>query len=281
MADSLPVRPVPPIEVAELFPEMHEQLIALLSGLTEDEWGRATACPGWAVKDVALHLLGVNLGNLSVQRDGFVDPWWASAGEDVVASLNAWNERWVVAARLLSPRLLCELLRVTGEAASRYFAGLDPAAPGPVVWWAGPDPAPMWLHVAREYTERWVHQQQIRDAVGRPGLKERRYLAPILAAFVHALPRALRSVPAAEGTVVRLVIAGDAGGRWIAVRDADRWLLGEDAGQEAAATVTVDQDVAWRLWTRSMTPDEAMPPIRTEGEPELTARVLEMVSIMA
>lgn len=27
----------------------------------------------------------------------------------------------------------------------------------------------MWLDAAREYTEFWVHQQQIRDATGRPG----------------------------------------------------------------------------------------------------------------
>ena len=46
--------------------------------------------------------------------------------------------------------------------------------------WAGPEPAPIWLHVAREYTERWVHQQHIRDAVGRPGLNERRWLGPVL-----------------------------------------------------------------------------------------------------
>jgi hypothetical protein len=32
----------------------------------------------------------------------------------------------------------------------------------------------MWLDIARDYTERWVHDQQIRDAVGRARLKDRR-----------------------------------------------------------------------------------------------------------
>jgi hypothetical protein len=126
-----------------------------------------------------------------------------------------------------------------------------------------------------------VHQQQIRDAVGRPGLKEPRYLGPVLQAFVHALPWALHPAPAPEGTVVRLIVAGDAGGRWVAVRDRDRWLLGEDIGQTAAATVAFAQDVAWRLWTRGITIDDAQPPVRAEGDPALTARVLEMVSIIA
>ncbi len=32
-----------------------------------------------------------------------------------------------------------------------------------------PWPAPVWLDLAREHTEGRTHQQQIRDAVGRPG----------------------------------------------------------------------------------------------------------------
>ncbi|HEX3202686.1 MAG TPA: hypothetical protein VHW42_12245 [Actinomycetes bacterium] len=49
-----------------------------------------------------------------------------------------------------------------------------PGRPGPVrgrdpVSWVGPDPAPNWLDVAREYSERWTHQQQIRDAAEIPG----------------------------------------------------------------------------------------------------------------
>jgi hypothetical protein len=58
------------------------------------------------------------------------------------------------------------------------------------VSWVGPDPVPNWLDVAREYTERWTHQQQARDAVGMPGLREPTFMAPVLATFVHALPQA-------------------------------------------------------------------------------------------
>lgn len=41
---------------------------------------------------------------------------------------------------------------------------------GPVEWATGSDPAPAWLDIAREYMERYIHQRQIRDATGRPGL---------------------------------------------------------------------------------------------------------------
>jgi hypothetical protein len=59
-----------------------------------------------------------------------------------------------------------------------------------------PDRAAL-LELAREYTERWLHQQHIRDAVGAPGQTDPRFLAPVLATFAHAFPVALRRVTAA------------------------------------------------------------------------------------
>jgi len=267
--------------VIDLFPQLQKHLLSLLSGLTDDEWNLPTVCPDWSVRDVALHMLGVDLGNLAGRRDRFQDPWWKTASGDTVDDLAVFNQNWVVAARRISPRLLCELLTVTGDAISKYHADVDLSATGQSVWWVGPEPAPVWLDIAREYTERWVHQQQIRDAVGQPGLTEPHYLAPVIATFVHALPRALHAVSAPAGTVVRLVVTGEAGGRWIAVRGSDRWALGQDAGSPASATVTLDQDVAWRLWTRGISLDNARPRIETAGNPELAARALEMVSIIA
>lgn len=270
-----------PLDVRDLFPELQGHLIALVSALSDEEWTHPTACPGWSVQDVTLHLLGVDLGYLSGRRDRYQDPWWRDVTGDTVADLAVFNENWVRAARRLSPRLLCELLAVTGEALSRYHATLDLAALGQPVWWVGPGPAPVWLDIAREYTERWVHQQQIRDAVKQPGLKEPRFLGPVIATFVHALPRALHGAWAPTGTAVRLIVEGDAGGSWIAVRTQDRWFLGIHSGEEAHATVALDGDVAWRLWTRGLSPESVWHQLRASGNPELTARVLEMVSIIA
>ncbi|HLI07692.1 MAG TPA: maleylpyruvate isomerase N-terminal domain-containing protein [Ktedonobacteraceae bacterium] len=42
----------------QLFPAERKQLLLLLSQLDESEWHRPTICPGWTVKDIALHLLG-------------------------------------------------------------------------------------------------------------------------------------------------------------------------------------------------------------------------------
>ncbi len=85
----------------------------------------------------------------------------------LVAAIDRQNAVWVTGARRISPRLLIELLEMTGELTEAYFTSLDMTALGMPVDWAGPEPAPVWLDVAREYTERWVHQQHIRDAVGK------------------------------------------------------------------------------------------------------------------
>ena len=90
------------------------------------------------------------------------------------------------------------------------------------VSWIRLDPVPNWLEVARQYTERWTHHQQIRDAVGVPGLEEPAFEAPVLATFVQALPRAFTDVPASVGTTVEVVIAGEAGGCWVLTRTQPR-----------------------------------------------------------
>ena len=69
-------------------------------------------------------------------------------------------------------------LEIDRRADQRAPSVARPHATDPVVIWAGSDPAPMWLRVAREYTERWHHQQQIREALGRAFLTEPQWFAP-------------------------------------------------------------------------------------------------------
>jgi uncharacterized protein (TIGR03083 family) len=270
-----------PVLVADLFPEVLEALLELLSGLSAAEWNKGTACSGWSVKGVALHLLGGEIGNLSRRRDGHVLKASGQGWKELVTMLNDWNQDWVHAARRISPRLLGDLLEFTGTQMNDYFRNLDPFAMGSPVVWAGSEPAPVWLDIARELTERWHHQQHIRDAVGQPGLKEPRYLTPVLASFVRAMPRAYHGVSAPEGTSVVLTIAGEAGGNWSLLRRSGEWHLYQGKAEKPNAEVIVDQDIAWRLWTRGLSRSAAEAEMAFGGEQKLGMPVLEMVSIIA
>jgi uncharacterized protein (TIGR03083 family) len=270
-----------PIIVAHLFPEMLDNLVRLLSSLSITEWTRSTACEGWSVKDVALHLLGVEIGNLSRKRDHFSTPNKSIEDQDLVSFVNDLNETWVQATQRISPRLLCDLVQLTGNQACDYFQSLDPHALGGPVSWAGPDPAPVWPDLTREYTERWHHQQHIRDAVGRPGMKEPPFFGPVLDTFVRALPHTYRDVVAAEGTCFVLTLSGPAGGQWTLRRKDGRWALYQDAAPQPEAEVVIDQDDAWRLFTRGLSPHEAQAKVKISGDRRLGVRVLDMVSIIA
>lgn len=274
------------IETLHLFPGEREALLELLQSLTADEWEAPTVCPGWSVKDVAGHLLGDDVGRLSRGRDGFANPDFATGLDlstlpGLIAAIDRQNALWVEGMRRVSPRLLIAFLRQTGEETFAWFSTLDLSAIGGPVDWVGPEPAPIWLDVAREYTERWVHQQHIRDAVRRPGLKERQWFAPVLAAFVLALPRALAGIDAADRASVRLVITGDAGGAWTARREADAWRIAHEAVGDADAEVELDAETAWRLFTRGIRRDDVRRVARVKGDPRLGAAVFDMVSILA
>ena len=82
-----------------------------------------------------------------------------------VQLLDEKNQRWVEAARGLSAPVIIDLLRWSGNQFDRYVGPVDLDEPSSVIW-SGPEPTPRWFDLARDFTERWVHQQQIRD--GRP-----------------------------------------------------------------------------------------------------------------
>lgn len=271
-----------PVLTAHLLPGLLDNLIDVLASLAPEEWELPTPCPGWSVHDLASHLLAGDVGQLSMGRDGF-EAGMVDAGEwpDVVAAINSLNERWVEAMRRVSPQLLIDLLRSTGEQANHYLQSLDPYAVGPVVSWAGPEPSPMWLHIAREYTERWHHQQQLREAAAKPLLLEPEWFAPVLATFVHGLPRSFSMVDAPPGMSVRVAISGPSGGVWLVTCTDAAWVLCKDEPVTADAHVTIDEIDAWKMFTKGIDGDSLASRVLIEGDQALASPVLATVSIIA
>ena len=270
-----------PILVADLLPEILDHLLRLLESLDQEDWSKPTICLGWSVKDVALHLLGVEVGNLSRRRDRHSLGSSVSGWDEIVSFVNQWNQEWVRVSRRISVPLLIDLLKTTGTQMCEHFRSMDPYAVGGAVSWTGSDPRPVWLDVAREYTERWHHQQHIRDAVDRPDLKQPRYLTPVLSTFARALPQAFRTSEAPEGTIVTLTILGDSGGRWSVQREDQAWCLYRGASEHPEAEVSLHEDIAWRLFTRGISREQAQANDTITGDRRLGDWIFEMVSIIA
>ena len=281
---SASLRPVEPVLLVDRFDPLHAELISLLRGLGPDDWHRPTACALWSVRDITAHLLDDDLRRLSFHRDGQSPPAdGAIEGyASLVATINRMNAEWVAVARRMSPRLLIELLEVTGPMVVELFRSIDPHAPAHwAVAWAGEEASEHWFDVGRDYTERWLHQQQIRDAVGAPPLTGREWLNPVLDLFVRAVPVAYRAQVRGDGTAVRLAIEGPAGGEWTVRREASAWRLLAGRHPAPDATVTMSDDIAWRLFSKGLSRDTARASVRIDGDQTLGEVALGALGVMA
>ncbi|GAA4621097.1 maleylpyruvate isomerase family mycothiol-dependent enzyme [Actinoallomurus vinaceus] len=271
----------PAIDVRPLFPRERRAMLELLGGLGHADWARPTVCPGWDVHDVVGHVLNDHMRRLSSGRDGYGGAVFAD-DETLPVYLARVNEKFVRASRQLSPQLMIELLDHLGPRLDAMWAARDLRAPADVnVSWAATDlDNPAWLDIGREYTEYWVHQQQVRDAVSVPGATEPDLMAPVLDIFARALPHALRTHDRPEGSAVHLEVTGPAGGRWGAVRRGGRWRMAEHAG-EPTARASMDQDTFWRLATRGITVEQARGRSTVSGDPELTTAITALLAVVA
>jgi uncharacterized protein (TIGR03083 family) len=283
-AHPLSLRPLAPVLLIDRFAPLHAELIGLLRGLGADDWHRPTACALWSVRDIAAHLLDDDLRRLAFHRDREPPP--ADAAIDgyasLVAFINRMNAEWVGVARRMSPGVLVDLLAVTGPWVEDLFRSIDPDAPA--FWsvaWAGEERSAHWFDVGRDFTERWLHQQQIRDAVGAAPLTGRVWLHPVLDLFVRALPFTFRDTPAAVGSTVRVSIEGPAGGDWTLHREAGGWRLYTGAAPEPSSIVTLSDDTAWRLFSKGLRPDAARARVRIGVDEALGAVVLQALAVMA
>jgi uncharacterized protein (TIGR03083 family) len=293
------LRPLPPLDTAPLFPRLHAELLALLRELEPADWERPTVAAEWRVRDVAAHLLDGDLRTLAAHRDGHVLDTGSppTSYADVVALIQRLNAGGVAFGARLSPRLLTELLEVTGRWMSAFVATLDPDAPALfAVAWAGDVESDNRFDTAREYTERWHHQMQIRAAVGtraRPEvLLAPEYLVPLLETSLRALPHAYRAHGAPEGTSVVLRVAGsehragdpssapDSPFAWTLARERDVWRLYRGAAEPATAVVEAAPDALWRLLYNALPTDEAHRAFTTTGPPDLLAPLWRARSVM-
>jgi hypothetical protein len=197
------------------------------------------------------------------------------------ASLHRSNQEFVDVARHWSPRVLMDLLGHLGPQQDRLWAATDLDQLGEAVSWAAPGlPAPAWLDIARDYTEYWVHQQQIRDAVGRPGADSEQLMAPVIDTFQRAVPHTLRDLYPADGTCVQIQVTGTGGGTWTAQRRDAIWTIDRGPAAQSAALVELSSDCFWRVATRGMTVETAREQALISGDQTLGAAVLNLVAIV-
>ncbi|MFN5134660.1 MAG: maleylpyruvate isomerase N-terminal domain-containing protein [Chitinophagaceae bacterium] len=272
------------IHTKHLFPILDEMLIDLLHSLTKEEWDKPTIAKQWSVKDIAAHLLDTNLRTLSFGRDGhqLIPDTSVETYPDLVSYLNQLNADWVKAAKRLSATVLIDLLKSSGREFCNFIQAADLHSEAVFsVAWAGEASSKNWFHIAREYTEKFIHQQQIRDAVNKPALITKELFHPFIDTFMRALPYIYRNTNAPEATAIAITVSSEAGGTWFIKRNNAAWVLVSEPEEKLSAHITMNPSTAWKLFSKGITPAEARADVIIDGNEELGAVALTMISVMA
>lgn len=277
------MKPPDLITTLPLFPILDQHLIQVLSSLTPDQWQLRTIVPKWRVIDIAAHLLDGNIRSLSMLRDHYSGetPGEINGYQDLVAYLNRLNADWVHAMKRVSPQMLIELLRITGKPYIEFLESLDPLGMSKFsVAWAGEETSYNWFHIAREYTEKWHHQQQIRLAVGQEQvLLAQELYFPHLETSMHALPHHYRNVPGQQGELIQFSVTSIQG-EWYLYYNGEHWILMEDCNQEPTCKVEIPGTIAWRMFTKGATEKEAREKVKITGRQDLGNWVFGMLAVM-
>ena len=271
-----------PILCSHLLRRVDERLIDLLSSLTPSEWDLKTIVPLWRVRDVAAHLLDTILRKLSMVRDScYVEAVSIRSPEDVITLVNRLNREGVTVYRRLSPKVLIGMMKEACEQSACFHESLDPFLPAAfAVSWAGEESSLNWFDTARELTERWHHQQQIRLATNRPGIMTPELYHPVLDCFVRGLPHVYRGVDTPLGTLLLLEISGECGGQWFLSKESAGWHFVKPTDREWASRVSISQELAWRVFTKGIDRDSARSQIEVKGDRDLGEKVLQLTAIV-
>lgn len=278
------ISPKTPIETLHLLPVLDELLIDLLKSLSTEEWHRQTIAKHWIVKDIASHLLDGNLRGLSLSRDNyFIEPTVTiNSYKSLVDYLNELNDKWIKAAKRLSPTVLIELLEITGKQYQQHLQSLDPFDTAIFsVAWAGEEKSENWFHIAREYTEKFIHQQQIREAVGKQALFTKELFIPFISTFMYALPYTYKETNAPVGTTIRVIITTEIDGEWTIIKTENAWQFTQQEFNNCNATVHINPQTAWKLFSKGILPEQAITEIKILGNEQLGKIALQMISVMA
>ncbi len=262
--------------VVDLQVMAYEAIDELCSSLTEEEWARETDCPGWSVQDNLSHLVGTEatlLGRPAPDHDPGEKPW-------IRNPIGAGNEVQVDYRRSWPPqKVLDEYREVVAERTKALRALSDEELAGDS--WTPIGQGTLGDLLAIRTMDFWVHEQDMRRAVGKPGGLEGPIAQHAFARHVLALPFvAGKKADMPEGKAVVYDITGPAGGKVAVGREGKRASLLDSIPDSPDVTLTMDLDTFNRLSTGRGDPEVLVKDVQISGDEELGRRILGQANFM-
>jgi uncharacterized protein (TIGR03083 family) len=249
-------------------------LDALLGSLDPQEWAAPTECPGWSVQDNISHIIGTEsmlLGRDAPAHDPGEKPW-------VRNPIGAGNEIHVDYRRSWPPQqVLDEFREVTREriAALQNLSAEELSAES----WTPIGTGTVRDLVAIRVMDCWVHEQDIRRAVGKPGSLDGPVAAHAFARHSGAIPFVVgKKVGAPDGTTV-VIDVGEQGSVAVGVEGKRANLL-PGIPERPDVRLTMDLETFNRLCCGRGEVDEVASGVKIEGDADLGRRVVEQMNFM-
>lgn len=247
-------------------------LDALLADLGDDEWAAPTALPGWDVQANVAHVIGTEALLAGIDPPPVeVD---VAALPHVRNDIAAFNERWVAA---LAPWPPADVLARFREVVPERLAALR--AMGTDEWDAesftpaGPDSYGRFMRI--RVFDCWMHEQDVREAVGRPGHDHGPAVEQALDEIGTAMGYVVgKRAGAPDGAAVTVALEGPAA-RDLHVQVAGRAAVVDRLDRDPDVVVRAEVVAFTRLAGGRATPAQVGDAVRVEGDRELGRRLLD------
>ena len=256
-----------------------DDTVALLRELEPADWDRPTDLPGWDVRAVAAHLAHLESELAGVEQQPVEVPELDHAR----SPMSRYTEMGPIARRDVDPAAVVDELERSVATRRAELAADPPTDPkGTPTRTPGGLPWDWQTLLSNRVVDVWMHQQDIRRAVGRPGGLDTPGAAHTVGVFARALGYVVgKKVGAPPATVVAVEVEGLKGVeelRGYAVR------VGDD-GRAVPCDPTLDATVRLRLGVEEYIvlsggrrPPESVDLV-VEGDEELGRAVLDALAV--
>ena len=260
--------------------EVWSSMAALGSKLSEEQWKTPTEVPGWSVQDNLVHITALEA--MLIGRPD-VDHVVPEGLEHVRNDIGRRNEVFVDSRRSRSgTEALAEFREVT-DARLAALRGYGPDDFGQPSWTPMGDGTVRDLLPFRIF-DSWVHEQDMRRAVGIPGDLDTPVAEVGFERVVSALPFIIGKRAGApdgstivielDGPLARTLVIGVEGGR--------AKLLDADPPADVTTRIATDSETLARLGCGRIDPAAALDDgrVRLEGDVALGRRVVEELNFL-
>jgi uncharacterized protein (TIGR03083 family) len=254
-----------------------ESIAELVKPLAEGEWNRRTPCPGWSVRDIVSHVIGMECEQLGDPRPIHTLP------RDLYHVQNEFTRYMEMQVDVRRHHTAPEMTSELEYTIIRRSRQLRNEARDPETMTRAPLGAEQTLELALRMRafDVWVHEQDLRASLGLPGNLDSPGATIVRDVLLAALPKVVaKDAGAPPQSAVVLDVHGPVEFMRTVRVDADGHGSVDGAPSLGpAVTLSTDWETYVRLACGRVRPSAVADRIKTEGDQELAAAILQNFAV--